>query len=421
MAENIEIKIKEHFEKLIPKFARRLRDDFEKFEYELCSPNIFCVSNTFFINLKLWLKENANNKNDNSKNGIVSMRFFAKTAIMSEIVQRMTKLDVQFHNEIVFYQKYAKDDNCYPKCIYMDKSIPYESTLILEDVSLRGYAMHPKRIDVPLKDILVAMKEIARFHAKGYIMKERNPKEFSEILNEVKDSRFDSENDNVDDIENHFICLANMTSRAVDYLKKINHDAAVCEKFEKLFEDTYRNVLLKAIVPVEPLATLCHGDFTVNNVLFKRDADTVGGADSRAMLIDFAMLRYASPAIDLSTFLCLSCSKEDRTINFPKIMRTYRDELIGCLEKADIKNLERFSYEAMWNDYVRHGLYGFVIASFFLHILMGKLDLTLEELLAYDTREMVKISIACGGDEVSAILADMLLDLDKLGCVDAFL
>lgn len=410
MSEDLEKQIKEHFKIIIPKLAKSLYNDYEKLEYELQSSNIFAVSSSYFVYLKLWLK--GNDKSDNEKN-VKNLRFFAKTAIASELLKTVTKLDMQFHNEITFYRKYAKDEDCYPKCIYIEESMPYAATLILENVVDRGYSSHPKRIDLPLNDVLVAMKEIARFHAKGYIMKEKNPKKFSTMLNEIKDCRYSSY-----DNKDHFMDLLNLTIRAVNYLKKINYDRKFCEITEKLFKDTYHNVLLKAIVPVEPLAVLCHGDFTVNNVLFKKDENDT---ETRAMLIDFALLRYASPAIDLSTFLCLSCSREDRNLNLSKIMRTYHEELINCLKKADMDNLERFSYDAIWKEFVDHGLFGFVIASFFLHILMGTLDMQIEELLQLDKEEFIRINIESGGDEVSKILADMLIDLDKLGCLNKFL
>lgn len=427
MSGKLETKVEEHFKKLVPELVKHLGDDFEKFEYELSAPNVFSISSSFFFDLKLWLKEKTDSdKSDkDKKERVLNMRLFAKTAITSEIVQRLHKLDLQFRNEAAFYQRYAKDDSRYPKCIYIEESLPYGPTLIIEDVTVRGYSVHPKKVDLPLSDILAAMKEIARFHAKGYIMKEENPEEFSEMLKVIKDCRYDTRNNDNNDTNgdpnnvNPFFYISNASLRSVDYLKKSNYDKKFCEKVEKLFEQTYRNVMLKAIVPTEPLATLCHGDFTVNNVLFKK-AETEG-AENQVMLIDFAMLRYASPTIDLSTFLCLSCSKEDRRVNFTKIMRAYHNELIACLEKAQVKNLERFAYEYFWKDYIEHALFGFVTACFFLHVLMGKVEMSLEELLEKDIQEIVKLNMECGGDEVSAILADMLLDLDKLGCLDAFL
>jgi len=96
-------------------------------------------------------------------------------------------------------------------------------------------------------------------------------------------------------------------------------------------------------------------------------------------------------------------------------MLVYHDALKKYLVDAGISDIEKYSYEALLDDYRRGGLFGFLIASFFLPVLMGySLNVNME------FEENGKFLKQCGGDEISKILANMLLDLKDLGCLKYF-
>ncbi|XP_015174530.1 PREDICTED: uncharacterized protein LOC107065391 [Polistes dominula] len=356
---DVNTQIEKHFNVLVPKLANHLRDDFDKFEYELKQP---------------------------------------EDSIFASV-----------HNEIMFYRNFATENDNYPKCIYIDVGESYQTTLILEDVSHRGYTLHPQKIDLPMDDIIAVMKEIGRFHAKGYVMKEQQPDKFFKIINDIQECRYD-ENDK--ETFHHFNYLINFVShRPVAYLREHNYDRNVCDKLEKFFKNAYDNITLKTIKPVEPLAVFCHGDFTINNMLFNKTE-----REAPVLLIDFALIRYGSPTIDLSTFLCLSCINQVKCNNISMVLRAYHDELTRYLKENGLTNLDKYSYEAFYNDYVENVLFGFIIATFFLHMLVNKDFPKIPVLLDKSIEEISDLVFVSGGDNVSKLLADLLLDLKEIGC-----
>ncbi|KAF7407405.1 hypothetical protein HZH66_001942 [Vespula vulgaris] len=416
---DVEHKIKEHFKVLVPKLMSYLRDDYYKYEYELERPNdsIF-FSGTFYMRIKFWINDNNDvkdkNKTNKNKEKTIIMRLVAKTPITTEAVQQLMRANDQFYNEIIFYRNYATEGDNIPKCYYTNENDLFGATLVLEDITTKGYKIHPKKVDIPLDDILPVMKEIARFHAKGYVMKEKHPEKFVGFIETIKECRYDA-NDN--DPNSHYVYLLNhVTCRPINYLRKINYDNNFCDKLEECLKNAYRKILLKTIEPVEPLAVLCHGDLTINNMLFKKDEK-----DTRVMLIDFALIRYGSPAIDLSTFLCLSCSNQVKCENLPIVLRTYHDELTRCLKENGLTNLEKYSFEAFWNDYVEHALFGYTVCSYFLHTLMNEDLPPLPDILDKKMEDLANIVIESGGDKITIALANILIDLKELGCFNKIL
>lgn len=320
--------------------------------------------------------------------------------------------DSQFHNEILFYQMYARPDENYPRCFYLDERPPIDSVVALENVSKRGYHPCSYEHNAPLEYVLAVMREIGRFHGKGYAMKKLQPEKFFDIVTRLQEVRY------FKTMENTFKTLSNTNStRVIEYLRKHGHDTVFCDKMEVLLSNAYDEVMLKIVEPLEPLSTLCHGDFTLDNVLFKTEND----GQYRAMLIDFALLRYSTPVVDLSTYFCLYCSNEMLKDKFFEMMQAYHDALKEYLLEAGVWDTEKYSFEALLDDYRRGGLFGFVIANYYLPIILGyhKVDSIREKLLRLSVLECMKQFKY--NDEICKILADILLNLRDLGCLKDFI
>lgn len=314
------------------------------------------------------------------------------------------RIGPQFHNEILFYQMYTQPDENYAKCFYIDEQSLFDTVIALENVNKRGYHPCLYKCNAPLEYTLVAMREIGRFHGKGYAMKKLQREKFFDIVTRLEEVRY------LKIMDNFYENLCNINPiQTVKYLRNHGHDKVFCDKMEALFSNAFNEVMMKIVEPLEPLSTLCHGDFTLDNILFKREND----GQCRAMLIDFALLRYSTPVVDLSTFLCLCCFNEIKKDKFPELMRAYHDALKEYLLEAGVWDIEKYSYKALLDDFMRGGLFGFVIASFYLPILTGHYipeDLNVE-----------KIRPQKYNDEMSKILADMLLNLRDLGCLKHFI
>lgn len=388
---------------VMPKIIESLGPNIEEARYEVSEPSDFFMSTLYHVCVKFI------NKRNEGQNEEISL--VLKRPIRTELHREMVLIDPQFHNEILFYRTYIKPDENFPRCFYADENPPIDSVIALENIIKRGYCPPPSAYDVPLEYILPAIREIARFHTKGYIMKELQSDKFFDLVQQLQESRYDASWDKSKKLYINF-----PANRAVEYLRDQGYDAIFCDKMDAFLSDAYDTVMVKTSEPVEPLATLCHGDFTLNNIFFKTESD----GQIRPMLIDFALLRYSTPVVDLSTFLYLSCSNETRKEHFFDIIRAYHDILKKHLLDAGVQNIDKYSYDALLDDFRRGALFGFVIASFFLIFLMGyDVKDMFDKISTGEMSEMEYLTYSkqSGGEKVSKILADMLLQLKDLGCL----
>ncbi|XP_011705636.1 PREDICTED: uncharacterized protein LOC105460842, partial [Wasmannia auropunctata] len=267
---------------VMPKIIENLGPDVDKVRYELLeSTDIFITSNIYRVCLQFENKINGRNEK-------LSMILKRPMAGFSQLAC----MDLQFHNEILFYQMYTRPGEIYARCFYAKERPSSDSVIALENVNGRGYYSCPNAYNPPFEYTLAAMRELGRFHGKGYVMKKMQPEKFFDIVARIQEIRYTKR------AENMYEFYVNIQSvRAVEYLRSQGHDTVFCDKMEALLSNAFDEVMMKTVQPLEPLATLCHGDFTLNNILFK----TEGDGQHRPMLIDFALIRYSTPVIDLST------------------------------------------------------------------------------------------------------------------------
>ncbi|KMR01223.1 hypothetical protein RF55_992 [Lasius niger] len=386
-------------EKVMSEIIENLGSNMDGARYELSKSTKLITSDQYYVRVQFTSK---------AKGQSEELSMVLKRALQEKIAREIMCLDSQFHNEILFYSMYARPDENFARCLYTGERPP-DLAIALENVNKRGYYPCPYEYDVPLEYILTAMREIGRFHGKGYVMKEQQRERFFNIVKRLRETRYDST------MERFKFLINFVATRAIEYLRDQDHDAIFCDKMEAVLSNAYDTIMMKTVEPVEPLSTLCHGDFTVSNTLFK----TEDNGQLRMMLIDFAHMRYSPPVVDLSTFLCLCCSNEIRKDKFFEIMRAYHDALKKYLLDAGIQDIEKYSYDALLDNYKTSGMFGFIIASFYLASII-------ENMCTNEVRTMVKIEdhvkiCKRGGDKISKILADMLLQMKDFGCLERFL
>lgn len=324
----------------------------------------------------------------------------------SDAVPDANMFQAMFDCEILFYTKYAKHCTINLPKLYYCLDSGEDSFLVIENVNHRGFYLSEKAYNLDMDYILASVKELARFHSTGYELKVKKPVEFKKMIHEIRDWKFNTEN-------NMFTDYVNLLApRCLEHLRSVNYDAQFCDKMQKVLENAFE-VLIKSREPVEPLATLCHGDYLRNNILFKKSNDKV-----EVLPIDFATITYSTPALDLSTFFYMCCSRFDMLNNFEHIFATYCDTLHDCFEEKAIPNVDDFSTEVLLADYKRNAFQGFVIASFFLSIVIyGR-----PEGDFFERRdEYIANSLTLGGDGHTKLLADMLVDMRTSGCLDRYL
>lgn len=359
--------------------------------------NVYFLSYVFFVDLTFI------NKLGNVEE---TLHLAMKTPPPYPEVFKRFRTEILYKNEIIFYQHIAKNNKYFPKFYYGTCEDMKKTVIVMENICKMNFKLCPELYDIPYKYIINSVREIGRFHAMGYIMKERFPEQFITVRKSIQESRLMAGNSFHSFIEA-------IATRPVDWLRKINYDSDFCDKMDNYLGDAFNTILLDAVKPIEPLAVLCHGDFTRNNIFFR---ETSTGVDT--MLIDFGMITYSSPAIDLSTLLYLNGSANYRKEKFNEIFRAYHDSMLNYFHEAKFTNIEQYSFDNMVKDYKRHAAYGFIIALYFLPVLRGYYDSDQENRHELHRKKNAQTIRTVGGDLISSIFADMLVELRDTGCLD---
>ncbi|XP_033223468.1 uncharacterized protein LOC117177088 [Belonocnema kinseyi] len=393
-------------DELIPKLKSCLKRTDSSMSYKVSTPqDSFFLSRVFFLDLKF--AENEKREFNSEYNLVVKQPTALKT------LNELLKVEVPFTKEILFYRKFAQNSSDYPRCFYTLDKAPYDSLVILENLTKDGYQICSKKANLQMEFVLAAVQEIARFHAKSYILKNKQPKEFFNFIEEINklNSRILASKDSCIMIGANAI-----GARIVNYLRRENYDKEFCDKIEPILVNACDQIVNNIKRSEEPLTVLCHGDFLRNNIVFKKIDDQI-----KAKVIDFGAIEYNSPGTDLSKFLILNCTREVRTSKLNFVIDAYHKALCDCLEEADVSNLERFSKPKFLEEYKTTALCVFACNSFFIPRTFDFVSDSVETLINLTGEESYRFYYEVGGDEMTKIFVGILQDLRESGCLDFFL
>lgn len=158
-----------------------------------------------------------------------------------------------------------------------------------------------------------------------YALKHTDAQKFESIKNKLVEPRY-----------NRNECSAKWSLRLKHGIKRATKSVRDSDEFRDLIPEDFLQRIeavtaneymyqKRCVQPVEPIAIICHGDYLRNNIAYRYDDN---GKAVDAMMFDFQTLRYASPMVDLSTFMSLSTGRIERDQHFWDIFRAYHETLI---------------------------------------------------------------------------------------------
>lgn len=168
------------------------------------------------------------------------------------------------------------------------------------------------------------MRELGNFHGYSYAVKENDPNQFQEIVSLFKESRYSSSGGSSKVWE---MMSIEGPKRAINLARE---SSTIPKVFLDKLESFYDNPIefqKNLVQPIEPLAVICHGDYLRNNIAFKYNEDS----PTKALIFDFQTLRYSSPMVDVTAFICNSTGCGVRSIHFEEIFNTYHKSLIKAI------------------------------------------------------------------------------------------
>ncbi|XP_037036438.1 uncharacterized protein LOC119074414 [Bradysia coprophila] len=237
-----------------------------------------------------------------------------------------------FRNEVEFYNRILPDLLKYQQKKTNDvlRAIPHcylarNDLVVLEDLRVRGFEMPNRQEGLTLDQTLAVLKELARFHSLSLSYKDQNPTEFNRLKSQVTEGIFTERN--FDWYRNYYEIL---TKNAIDMVSQtLSPHSTYVEKLEKFVgNNSFFSNMVELVGRETPLATLCHGDCWTNNFLYKYD----GNNDiAETCLVDFQLIRYGSPALDVSNLIFCCTDKLLRQNNMKTFLETYCKELVRSL------------------------------------------------------------------------------------------
>ena len=222
-------------------------------------------------------------------------------------------------------------------------------------------------------------KTLAALHARSLILKLNKPTEFDTLMEPLKEAVFPQ-----DELPSLGKSIDTSLLLGVKYLKSIeNPDNEILKMIDFLNDqiprafETLKDLVLEK---KEKYHVLTHGDAWNNNIVFKHDEN--GGATD-VKLLDYQIVRHASPAIDFHYFVYSSAQNSVINESYEHLVKTYQSALIEELRRlgAPINVLTDLSVEWFKNELKRLSLYGLFTSFWLVNAVLAEDD----EIMDMDT------------------------------------
>lgn len=269
------------------------------------------------------------------------------------------RCDPAFRNEAAAYRKilpglshFAGCRLAFPQCLHASSQF-----VVLEDLKQAGYKMADRAKGLDLAYAKLALEELGRFHGTSLALKHVDPKSFSSLKSAVQELVFVPEA-----VPVFGASLENSLRMALMGLEvyKAAGETVIQEAVHKMqiLRGTVFQRMLYLVKPKEPLSVICHGDFYINNMLFRYDNNE---EPESVMFVDLQVCRYASLATDILYFLYSSLQ--------PGVVSLYHDDLIQVYQSALNAEITRLapgacqvSMKQIQDEIENHALYGLIMA-----------------------------------------------------------
>ncbi|XP_031621483.1 uncharacterized protein LOC116339629 [Contarinia nasturtii] len=290
-----------------------------------------------------------------------TLQIMCKLAPLTDDPARKSKSYFIFRREATFYTevmpkfaKFQEEKNlsksdqflAYPKCygtIIDDENGDY--AIILEDLRPQEFKLWPKVKTSPIENIRLAMREIGKFHGLSFAMKDQRPQEFSEFeqFTDLYKVLFKSKG------------VPDMFRNSYDYAIK----SLKCENYKKIMREIRENFLeyFDACLNEKSssyFGVICHGDFWNNNILYKFNKND---AAEDIRILDWQVLRYGSPAIDLITNIFTTTDKTMRDKEYDNFLRIYYESFSNTVKLLGSNPNELFTFDDLQSELKRCGVY----------------------------------------------------------------
>ncbi|EDW00510.1 GH11819 [Drosophila grimshawi] len=266
-------------------------------------------------------------------------------------------------------QKLSKTERFrqHARCLVTRQDEPNEC-IVLEDLCRRHYQLHDRFTDLTPAHVSLVMGAYAKLHATSLALKAKCKSQqqqqrlllpFQTLVDIFEQRRNDAA------LGAYF---EQLKQNALDALHQ-QQDAHYVQRLQAYFgRGSYFELLLPLLsgMNCEPYAVVCHGDSWNNNFLYKCDVATKQPLD--VCLIDWQLMRYASPITDLVYFLFSCTTRQFRQQHFRPMLQLYYKELGQQLARLGETAATLFPFDAFEQQLREKGAVGLLLAMMVLPI-----------------------------------------------------
>lgn len=264
-------------------------------------------------------------------------RFFVKTVANNPVIKEMYwDVHQQPYKEFVFLTKIHKElQNFVQKQITAEFHWGrLEEVMVLDDCCSMGYsAMNREYLD--MHHAQAGVCALANLHAASIIYKTKTG---NSIHEEYQDISYESLLNEHPDKPKKFLLFS--VDAGVRQIGSTYFTDVIPEKTQDAFFSKIRQKTFEMIQnhPKKFTKVCCQGDPTKSNMLFKYRTD---GVATDCILVDFGVLRFAPPAMELMQFLHLNSTNDFRTTNYLRLKNDYYVRLseICAQNGADVSQI----------------------------------------------------------------------------------
>lgn len=326
----------------------------------VCTPAVKEGNNYFSLLFRVTVKF----KKEGDCEAINSVSLIVKAPVTDEFMKtladrmQVVKKELLVYNELMpEIHRNIEDGTLTPRNFHSAR----DDVLVLEDLNENGYTMCDRIEQLDHDHCVNVMRTLAKFHAFSVALHEKNP----ELIEEVGSNSVYIENIEPDQYEKYSAIVEKSltcTARAVKTFRGYEHFG------EKILRqsDTMWDRMVTISVMQRHVKVLNHGDPWTNNILFKHDES---GKVTDVKLIDFQLCKYATPGVDIQTFLVSSANAVVRKNGYSDLINAYRETFNATLGKLNCN--VRLSAEELEEEVRFADALGFFITCSLVPIIMA--------------------------------------------------
>ncbi|XP_076643846.1 uncharacterized protein LOC143354036 [Halictus rubicundus] len=198
--------------------------------------------------------------------------------------------------------------------------------LVMEDLATIGFRMADRQAGLDLDHSLLAIRGLARFHAASVALCEKEPKQKSKYRKGIFNEEFP------EDLTTFFTLGCAALATEIEKWPELGKRYA--DKVRSLTNRIYELGISAVKRRGDEFCVINHGDFWVNNMLFKYDENS---KPVEHIFVDFQVCVYTTPAIDLQYFLHTSPSEEVYENHKDGLIVEYLHTLTSTMKQLNCK------------------------------------------------------------------------------------